>query len=256
MIHSLLLDDSSSKDIMSSSWSDSMDDSSIELAIRLNNESASLLCSGEDAKAVARLSKSLTSMRRMIGARRSRGGRQCVLDGSSTEASSTTCGTSSERPALPSSLQIAALRDSDYFIYNRCMEVPSFHQRSLKHLSLYSACIVLNLALAHHRLGIKGHRCSLNKAEKMYYVALKLLSGPSLPSKDETVLSMRIFAVNNLVQVHQERCQYDKAKAAVRHLSVLLDRVLSTGTFFHKEELRRFVLNASLWEPPQMAASA
>jgi hypothetical protein len=227
-------------------------DSSMESTIRLNNESSSLLCSGEDAKAVERLSRSLTSMRRMVAMK-------CRIDSSGASTSSSCNTTSSEdRPALPSSLQVAALRDSDYFIYSRCMEVPSFHHRNSKHLPIYSACIVLNLALAHHGLGIKGRRSSLSKAERMYYMALQLISaGPYIPPKDETVLSMRIFAVNNLVQVHQEQCQYKKAKAAVKHLSNLLNGVsLFGGTFFHKEELRKFVVNASLWEPPKIAASA
>lgn len=224
-------------------------DSSMEAAVDLNNESAALLCSGEDGKAVARLSRSLTSMRQLI-ARHSRTGRQCPTPGDASARGSDLI------PVIPSSLQVPALRDSDYFIYSRCMEVPSFHQRSHKHVSLYSACIVLNLALAYHRLGIKGHRCSLSKAERMYYMALQLLSGPSASSNSETALSMRVFAVNNLVQVHQEQCQYNKAQAGVKHLSALLNEAMSSGTFFHKDELRKFVLNASLWEPPQMAASA
>ncbi len=224
---------------------------SLEHAVKMNNESALLLCSGEEGgKAVLKLSQSLCLIRKLLAIQ----GRN--IDQQEDDAIGGVELTSVQKPALPTDLSMNGLQDSNYFIYNHTMSVPAGHPRNPSHLPLYSACIVLNLAMAYHCLGTKGNQAAYKKAENLYSMSLQLLSLSHPDSICDTVLSMKILAVNNLAHVHDEKGHYEKSRYAIRQLSFLLQAVDSTGTFFSARDLHKFVLNVMLWGAPKMAAAA
>lgn len=220
-------------------------DSSIECAIQLNNESVVLLCAGEDEKAITTLTKSLALVRQQIS-----GQAGCHWP---TEKHPDYC--MSTMPAIPARMPLAQLRDANYFIYNQCMTIPNSHQRSARNIPIYSACIVLNLALSYHRLTTRGYSWCAEKAEKMYGMAIRLLSGP-LTASNETALSMRMVALNNLAQIHNDQCRFLETKNDIQELSAMINTVVSYGEFFTSCDLHSFVLNIMLWGPPRMAAAA
>jgi len=202
-------------------------------------------------KAVHQLSSSLTSIKKLLTIM------QHIYTDQEREAFfEEPESTKVEMPVLPTDRAMRGLRHPNYFIYNHCLSVSACHSRNSKHLPVYSACVVLNLALAHHRLGIKGNRAALNKAESLYSMALQLLNLPYPASTSEIILSMKIIAVNNLAQVHQETGAFEESNIFIRQLSLLLQTMVSTGTFFSEQDFNKLVLNVMLCGPPMLAAAA
>jgi hypothetical protein len=73
------------------------------------------------------------------------------------------------------------LQDSNGFIYCSLLAVSTAEASeplpSKENIQVYSAVIILNIALAYHRKGVSGNEASEAKAQKMYGSVTKLLSG-------------------------------------------------------------------------------
>eukprot|EP00934_Nitzschia_sp_Nitz4_P006968 Nitzschia sp. Nitz4//scaffold159_size51929//40936//41610//NITZ4_006885-RA/size51929-processed-gene-0.55-mRNA-1//-1//CDS//3329537592//6958//frame0 len=220
--------------------------SSLGYAIELNNESVSLLYAGQDEQAVTKLSKALSMVRQQISVNPSKGSWQPMPDPTACKGA---------RVAMPSRVPLAQLRDANYFLYNQCITIPTTLQRNPKDIPLFCACIVLNLALTYHRLAQRGYYSCMEKAEKMYTMAIRLLGGPQF-SSNVTALSIRLIAFNNLAQVHQELRRFDETRADIQEMSSMLNEAMSNGAFFTNCDLRSFVLNVMLYGPPKAAAAA
>lgn len=220
---------------------------SIERSVDLCNESAALLCNGQAGKAISKLSSSLSTMKQMLAS-------------SDTRATLTTTAPTkddgTEPPVGPYPLQRAFLRTSNYYVYNQCMVAsagsPTYNA---EHITMYSAGIVINSALAYHRLGISHNQSWLWKAEMMYRMTLQLLSAMA-DQEDEIVLSMRILIVNNLAHVHHERSEHDKVVVAIKTLASLLTRLPESSTLFTETDKHRFAMNVGLWGASAETAAA
>jgi hypothetical protein len=134
-------------------------------------------------------------------------------------------------------------------------------------LPLYSACIVLNLALVHHQLGVQSvsqeGRFNLFKAEKMYHMVLQLLQSPCLSNASfwsgrQAVVSMRLIALNNLAALHEAVWSIsstrsgnseDTCAALVKqlHAALMQARIDGDGSFLSDLDLQWFALNVELW---------
>jgi hypothetical protein len=216
-------------------------DPSIDYAIQLNNEGVTLLSAGEDQKAVLNFIRSLAMVRKEIF-------NETPSDESSTSPFK------SLRSAMPSQAPLSNLKDSSYFIYNRTMTITPGYPKTPAAIPIYSACIILNLALAYHCLGKQGYRGCIQKAEIMYEMVTKMLAGP--PRDNETSVSIRMVAINNLCQIHQEQNRYSETTEEIESLSVLINQAVSSRGFFNDSDLHLLILNVMLWSPPELAPAA
>jgi hypothetical protein len=144
------------RDDMMASW--------MERAVELNNEGVSSLCSGHHEKGIARLSRSLSLLRQLIVMR------QADCEASRSEGHSSSNNENIETmTVIPNHLPLEDLRDPNYFVYNRCMVIPRCKEARSPHVPLYSACILLNLAMGYHQSRRKGRRgfSLLLKSKKM-----------------------------------------------------------------------------------------
>lgn len=158
------------------------------------------------------------------------------------------------------SFPLNGLQDSKYFIYNYTMNVSDCHHaRTFKHPAVFTSGILLNLALAHHRLGVNGDHASFSKAENLYSMGLQLIGVAPPDTPRTTVYSVMIIAVNNLAHVHYALGHYQNARALISQLSSLLHVVQtahSPSSFFSQRDLHRFTMNAMLWCTPKTAGAA
>jgi len=129
---------------------------------------------------------------------------------------------------------LKSLRCPHSYVFNRSLKLDLVEEEAdlamdpsttkVLTLMLSSACVVLNLALVHHRLGVQNihetSSCSygivnLVKAENMYKMVLQLLQSHSL-HESRVATSIRIISLNNLVALHQELLHVDHHHAMYR----------------------------------------
>lgn len=226
----------------------------IDHAIKQNSYSAFLLHSREHSNndAIQILSDALSSMKQIV-----------VL-----LATQDRC-TTDRRIGMPielfpnTSLPLNDLQDSMYFIYNYSVTVSDAgrsNARIFNHPAVFTSCILLNLALAHHCLGVQNGDCaSLCKAENLYSKALQLIGVAPPDTSRTTVLSVMIIAVNNLAHVHSAMGQHQNARTFISQLSSLVQIVQTAAvpcTFFSPRDVHRFTLNVMLWCTPKTAGAA
>lgn len=176
---------------------------------------------------------------------------------------------------LPASQCMEDLQSPHCFIFNRCILVNVGEQTAgecpefTDNLPLYAGCIVLNLALLHHRIGVKsggGDRFSLLKAAKMYCMTLEIvhalsLSSPSSSSGRHTALSMRLVALNNLAALNIDCRPGAVLTLVTNQVHVALEEVKTIddvllGRFFSDTDTRQFTANVEIWEATGIAALA
>jgi hypothetical protein len=227
--------------------------SSLEHAIQLNNEGVALLVAGgQDQKAVSSLTRSLTLVIMQqdysnpnLSSRKSP---CCDYDFIYTSC------------VFPTQTSLCHLQDSVYFIYNRAVTISSCYPKGPETIPIYSASIILNLALAYHRRGKQaaGNLNCMNKAEKMYKMVLKALPGTSMVD-NTTAAAIRLIAINNLAQLYHYDNRYCEARETIECLSTLIRQVGGNRDFFNEKDLHFFTLNVMgliLWIPPPVAAAA
>jgi len=142
---------------------------------------------------------------------------------------------------LPADTPMLGLQSPYYFINNRGMQLVTVtshgnthtqlqQQLYTKNAPLYSACILLNLAMAYHCAGIEpmtgrtttptttataateqSRRLHLFKAGQMYRCVLLVLPTLAVPSNTlplshrQTILSMKLVTLNNLAVLYQQQ---------------------------------------------------
>jgi hypothetical protein len=251
----------------------------IDSAIRLNNEGVTLLVAGDDHAATFALSHALSFVKRLLSLTTA-GSSPCDLRGpkhgaaasasssnvnklspcSSTSTSTSAgagmeaCGGGTNEVRIHSRKPLPSLQDGDFFIYNHTISIASESPLTNDMLPLYSACVILNMALAYHRRGKQAHSIPcLLKAEKMYATIEKLLNGVNNNAAAEV---LRIAATNNLSQIRYHKGDYAQAREDVEYLAYLIRDVGSVRTLLSDEELNGLLCNVLLFTPPDFAAAA
>ena len=229
-------------------------------AIRLNNEGVALLVAGDDQAAAVALSHALSFVKGLLSSLT----QPCDLRGpllapessdvnklSSCSSAMEVCG---NELRIHSMKPLPYLQDIDFFIHNHTMSISPDSPRTNEMLPIYSACVILNLALAYHRRGKQAHiiPCIL-KAEKMYATIEKLLSGIN---NNATAKILRIAATNNLSQIRYQRGEYERARDDVELLAYLVRDVASVRALLGDDELNGLLCNVFLFTPPDFAAAA
>jgi hypothetical protein len=230
----------------------------INSAIRLNNEGVSLLVAGDDQAAAVALSRALSLVKGLLSMTPScdlRGSLPASF-GSSNDNTLSSCSSTMEVCEHHSRKPLPCLQDiSNFFIYNHTMSISSDSPLTNEMLPIYSACAILNLALAYHRRGKQAHSipCML-KAEKMYATIEKLLKNGMNNNATATVL--RIAATNNLSQIRFQRGEYERAREGIEFLAYLIRDVGSVRALLSDEELNGLLCNVVLFTRPDSAAAA
>ena len=238
--------------------------------IEMNNEGVSFLLSGKDKMAAGCLVKALGMVKRrltchdvdvaksiMIPRQQQCAPNDCsdtVVSGITAESSGT---------MFHSVSPLCSLFDDGYFIYNQAIIIPPNAPRDLQALTLYSACITLNIGLAyHHRARTASSitsEASLRKAEIMYGAAARVASG-DLDAIDNSCCTRAlvcIVAVNNLSHIHFEQGNIQRARAEVAQLSIFMSRYASFNQIlFTQDELKSLLLNVALQGGLRIAPAA
>jgi hypothetical protein len=212
---------------------------SIEQIIQMNNEGVSLLGTGDDQQAVSVFTTSLLALQRLIGT--SENAPLSKVPEYSVDFAA----------AVPAKNALQHLEGSSYFIYNRPLSITLSSNADIQ---LYSACTILNLAMAYHRQAKKTcNQTCLTKAESMYEMIITLLKS----RMDDTSLSVRIIAVNNLSEIHYENGRFEQSREELQWLSSIIHHGGTKLDFFDQSDLNRLLLNVLiLLTPPQAAGAA
>jgi tetratricopeptide (TPR) repeat protein len=236
----------------------------IDSAISLNNDGVSLLVAGDDQAAAVALSHALSLVKGLLSMTPS-----CDLRGplpasfgSSNDNKLPSCSSTMEvceehkHELIHSKKPLPCLQDVNFFIYNHTMSISSDSPLTNAMLPIYSACVILNLALAYHRRGKQAHSipCML-KAEKMYATIEKLLKNDGMNS-NATATVLRIAAANNLSQIRFQRGEYERAQEDLEFLAYLIRDVGSVRALLSDEELYGLLCNVVLFARPHFAAAA
>ena len=262
----------------------------IQDAVDLNNASVPMICCGDkNDRAVSALSTSLGIMKRYISSCHSRQENNSPPKRGRRRINTSHCQKrvypaeedQRDTPAvLPTVKVMEDLQSPDFFIYNRCMQLITVTTHgdiaphvSTKNLPLYSACIILNLAMVHHRFAIQDsipppeRFVSLFKAEQLYRNVLQLLPSLSRPSflsfsTRETAVSMKIVVLNNLAALYRLGCSLGFSSTSEDAFTVVTRRLQSVFLFYTKErevdggiflsdlDTKRIALNIEIWGAP------
>jgi tetratricopeptide (TPR) repeat protein len=238
----------------------------IDSAISLNNDGVSLLVAGDDQAAAVALSHALSLVKGLLSLSLTRScdlrGPSLASFGSSNDNKLPSCSSTMEvceehkHELIHSKKPLPCLQDVNFFIYNHTMSISSDSPLTNEMLPIYSACAILNLALAYHRRGKQAHSipCML-KAEKMYATIEKLLKNDGMNS-NATATVLRIAAANNLSQIRFQRGEYERAREDTEFLAYLIRDVGKVRALLSDEELNGLLCNVVLFARPNFAAAA
>ena len=215
----------------------------VDYAVRLNNEAVSLLLAGNDQQAVECLTKSVSLMKRVLARATSHGApspsSSSGFIGLSTSQSSRASGpiSPSSASSVDSSIcihhassSLAGLADRQCYIYNQALTISNMDcdgvfssSSSSCHIEsyaqVYSAVIIFNMALAHHRGRRNGNKKCADRAIVLYNMIMRLLrhSGTS-----GTAGVVKFATINNLSQLRFEQGHYSQAREGLDYLSTLM----------------------------------
>ena len=247
-----------------------MNASSIEQVIQLNNNAVSLLTVGQDRGALTSLSQALVMVQSM-----STSPYTTATKTMATSATATSIAASTSAPKISTSSRLsnagplqaplsacvvssqhrlANLQDSSYFLYNHPVSIVEASSQQIEDrqslLPVYSACVILNLALAYHRQGQTRKVCIV-KAEKLYEMIIMLLR----EDQDETSVFLRLVAVNNVSYIHYQTGNFEQTKQELEYLAILIQQ-LSNSTTVSASDLDLLLLNVLLMTHPNVAPAA
>ena len=218
----------------------------LKYALRLNNEGVRLLLDGnQDQQAVSCFTESLNQVKQALSAHPD----NKVMF--------------SNPPLIhQASFPIPSLHDPGCFVYSNAITFKlddAFLRSSSHDLHVYSAVIILNIAMAYHRQGvIRGSPACYFKAEKMYDMVTTLVA--SNEDNLGTSLLVEIAAINNLSQLRHEQGDYDASREGFEYLGALLNLAesqLAASSLNQEDDIfKGIILNVLLVAAPETAPAA
>jgi hypothetical protein len=231
-------------------------------AISLNNEAASLLKAGNTAEAIAMLQRALLTMK------------LSVVDRELTTAELSIVRTErSELPNQPASTNSACghcfdLKGGTIYFYGRPMLLSTtelgtdpIQNDSFIRVQVNSTCMVFNLALAYHHLGIEtGMEESYQNALKLYQIVLTCQNVDPFVD-DETRAALQVLhcvVLNNLSHLHYEFCEYRNGMHCLHCMAEWASQTecLERSSFLHEDEAEEIKLNLIFTHFPVAAHAA
>jgi hypothetical protein len=186
----------------------------IQEAQRLNNEGVMLLLlEDREQQAVTCLTQSLNMFKHLLA----------IPSDDNRRSSSNPSNMALNIQLLAHSLP--NLQVSDSFIYCSLLAFSvaeaSETLPSKDTIQVYSAVILLNIALAYHRKGVSGNEASMARAEKMYSTVTELVSG----SEDNQgyALVAKLASINNLSVLQHSQGDYNLSQQGFQYLGDLIN---------------------------------
>ena len=134
-------------------------------------------------------------------------------------------------------------------------------------LTIYSAVVIFNLALAFHVQStgegsfMKDVMLLINKADKLYSMVLKLVDEKTMVN--HTALIVKLACVNNLSQLRYHMMMDDEddaetisSREGLKQISHWFMRQPSHQVFLEDSEIQSLFVNALLLKPPTVARAA
>jgi hypothetical protein len=214
-------------------------------ACSLNNQGVELLVSGDFSRATRSLTRALSILKEAV-----------------KETGTTSCtgmNTSSEEAELPfceSTLAIPGLKDMHFYVYDHgIMLTGTANGENGDLLPLYSAAILFNLALAsHHEARLHGHAKAFKKASLFYNVTVGILN--SSVADDMSVTLLKLLALNNKSQIHNDQCDYIQSVDCLKAISGIMGSVADLSSILNEEDVKGLMLNTVLLSVPTAAQAA
>jgi hypothetical protein len=222
----------------------------IQEAQRLNNEGVRLLLlENREQQAVTYLTQSLNMVKHLLA----------IVSDDNSRSSSNPSNVAINSELLAHSLP--NLQDSESFI---CCSLLAFSVAEASEalpsedtIQVYSAVIILNIALAYHRKGVSGSEASVARAKKLYGMVTKILSG--CDNNKGVALVAKLAAVNNLSLLQHSQGEYNSSQQGFQYLRDLIDVAsedLEGSPLLHSTKMYEGMLLNILCVGPSDAAPA
>jgi tetratricopeptide (TPR) repeat protein len=226
--------------------------SSFNSALHLNNEGVSLMMANQNQQAAKCLARSLNLVKQIIAPLESR----------------------DEAPSASSSCTPIILHDDIHalidleedpncsFVYHNALTFALRNYQNEKYslqdeqanLHVYSATIVLNIALLYNRQGKLGNPACLTKAKQLYETVTKLV-GSSPCDNQGAALLVQLAAINNHAQILRDQGEIEAAQDGF-HLLVWIIQTSDQTDLVNTEIIQGMLLNALVSSTPCLLAAA
>lgn len=209
-----------------------------EQAAKLNNRGIISLIEGRDSHAIDTMTESIKLMKQEL---RKDGAQmkdfKAALSGQCSDLSTV------EIPDMDTDDQYAAFNHAIHISYES--SEPRFD------IQMYSAAVIFNLALAHHRLVMQGDKSLVEKTVKLYSLVLKLLENWEC---HKGIAIIKLAAINNLAQMRFANGEYEHAREGLDHLSAFMRK--ANNALLDEPEVQGLLMNVLLLKAPKVAPAA
>jgi hypothetical protein len=219
---------------------------SIKYACSQNNQGVDLLVSGESSRAITVFQSAVGLLQKAVyGAETT----SCTeMDQSCNDASLPFCETTST---------VSGLQNLHYYVYDHGIMISdNVNGETGVMISLYTAIVLFNLALASHCQGIAlGRDKLLKKASVHYSLVVQLLTSYTMP-KDACTTILTLLALNNQAQIHYDQCEYAQSVGCMTSISTIMGGCRGLHLALNHEVIEGLKLNLMLISTPSAAQAA
>jgi tetratricopeptide (TPR) repeat protein len=208
-------------------------------ASQLNNQGVVALIQGDDDFAIESMTKAIKLMKKELA----------------KPATALTDFTSSEDGPELRTVEIPDMESSDenYEVFNQAIHVPcNSRDESDLDIHVYSAAVIFNLALAHHRKGMNGNEVYRVKALRLYSMVLQIIDDSLISF--QTAATVKLATINNLAQIQVSRGNYEDAEEVLKHLYGVLHA--ATESVLASPQVQGLLMNVLMFRAPSVAAAA
>jgi hypothetical protein len=221
---------------------------SIEYACGLNNQGVDLLISGDSSSAMKSFQSALNVLK------------EATINTVETTSCSgmTLLNEEATLPFCESPTAVPGLEGMEiYFFDHGIMITDTTNGESKEMLCLYSAIVLFNFSLTHHREGRLGREKSLKKAALLYSMAVLLLNGATtMVSGDLSASVLTLFALNNKAQIHINQCEYIQSVYCMEAISKIMGSNQGLHSALSRKNVEGLLLNVMLLNVPTVAQAA
>ena len=216
-------------------------------ASSLNNHGVALLISGQSSFAMRLFQRALVVLQ------------ECT-HGESPPNANTDITLEGAGMPLHDSVSLSELQDRQSFSYiydHGILIVDSTQANNETTISLYSAVILFNSALASHRKGrLERSEASLKKALLLYEMCGALLKTTTAAQNDMSITTLILLALNNKAHIHHEQLEYAESQTCLAEISDTMSAVECIHSTLRHVNVEAFILNVMLMGPPTTARAA
>ena len=233
-------------------------------AIQYNNAGVQALVDCNDSLAVESLSKSIRIMKQSLV-------KIPAKDQSSLDEDYSFCFGGEEDSDSHETVQLPNVEPGqETFLFNQALHlndkvgycsITTTTEPSEQEIHLHTATVIFNLALAHHRRGLKN--CSsalLIKSEKLYNMLLKLVAHHGY-NTSRMALTVKLASIYNLASLRFDAGNFEGAREGLGELASIVHTASHSGPItnlpmFQEPDLRDLLVNVLTLKPPRVAPAA